>query len=101
MNFAFVLAFCASGKEGWLEDPASVRPVISVITDFGHVREFTGKKRVVGNRDSLIAPSVACVASVSSRVRLESWDQSEKKKKNNRSPSPFNLFFASALTFAQ
>ena len=46
INFAFVLAFCASVKEGWLEDPTSVKPVISVITDFGQVREFTGKKNL-------------------------------------------------------
>ena len=59
---------------------------------------------------------VACVASVSSRVRRESWDESKKKKERTGegegnegtafpllpSPSPFHLFFfAPALTFAQ
>ena len=33
-------------------------------------------------RDSKIQAPMACVASVSARVRLESWDKSKKKKKN-------------------
>ena len=36
---------------------------------------------MVGNRDSLIAPSVACVASVSSRGSSRKLGQERKKKK--------------------
>ena len=56
-----------------------------------------------------MAPSVfACVASVSSRGSSRKLGQEQKKiydgggaEGNSPSPSPFNLFFASALTFAQ
>ena len=34
-------------------------------------------------RDSKIQAAIACIASVSARVRLQSWDKSKKKKKND------------------
>ena len=34
-------------------------------------------------RESKIQAAIACIASISTRVRLESWDKSKKKKMND------------------
>ena len=51
----------------------------------------------------LLQKRLACVASVSARVRRESWEESKKRNDGGRGGKEGTTFFsiASALTFAQ